>query len=104
MRIAVVGAGTGDVLRAAPEAGQLDVAFTPSKARRALGPHISLGSDVAHVRMCPCGTYSMLARPDIQACHDTAHIMPLHTYQGVTRCASGTCSAVSASFLRSKAV
>ena len=32
MRIAVVGAGTGEVLRSAPDAAQLDIAFTPSKA------------------------------------------------------------------------
>jgi len=33
VRIAVVGEGTGDVLRGAPDAGQLDIAFTPTKAR-----------------------------------------------------------------------
>ena len=52
MRIAVVGAGTGDVLRGAPEAGQLDIAFTPSKARQAHCPQISLRFDVAHMRTC----------------------------------------------------
>lgn len=33
VRIAVVGEGTGDVLRGAPDAVQLDIAFTPTKAR-----------------------------------------------------------------------
>ena len=63
VRIAVVGEGTGDVLRGAPEASQLDIAFTPTKARRRRMHHLGLAVDEflhAEAVSTPCSASSFV--------------------------------------------
>lgn len=64
VRIAVVGEGTGDVLRGAPDAVQLDIAFTPTKARHvqdALSSLVMLYFMYAVAVSMPCSETSSMA-------------------------------------------
>ncbi|KAK9840769.1 hypothetical protein WJX81_003555 [Elliptochloris bilobata] len=81
VRIAVVGVGTGGVLRAAPEAARLDIAFTPSKADAVhLAAELPLGEGQPSARVLYSA--SSKAGSDLQAglAERGADVVRLNTY------------------------